>query len=130
MTVERFYGPLSFEMRPGSRGEYVRHSDYAALEAECERLRGERDRQYDENVNRIAAEGAAILRAEALEARLVEVEKALEPFDRLAKAVFRDGMNKGKEDGHTLWGFDNSNITYGDVRGAQAALARGGKADG
>jgi hypothetical protein len=36
MTVQRF-GTSS---APCPNGLYVRHSDYAALEAECERLRG------------------------------------------------------------------------------------------
>jgi hypothetical protein len=38
MTVQRF-GTSS---APCPNGLYVRHSDYAALEAECERLRGQR----------------------------------------------------------------------------------------
>ena len=38
--VERFYGPLvGFEMIPGDRGDFVRHSDHATLEAENARLR-------------------------------------------------------------------------------------------
>lgn len=38
--VERFYGPLTgFEMRPGERGDYVRYSDYVALEAQLAEAR-------------------------------------------------------------------------------------------
>jgi len=41
-------------------------ANHLAGNDEIERLRGERDRQYDENVNRIAAEGAALLEIERL----------------------------------------------------------------
>jgi hypothetical protein len=47
---------------------------------EIERLRVERNAQYDENVNRIAAEGAAILRAETAEA---EIERLRETFEAI-----------------------------------------------
>ena len=46
-------------------------------EAEIERLRAERDAQYAENVNRIAAEGAAILRAEAAKAEIERLRALL-----------------------------------------------------
>lgn len=48
----------------------------AALKAELDKVTGERDRQYDENVARIAAEGAAILRAEKAEAELAAVRES------------------------------------------------------
>ena len=53
------------------------------LSAEVARLQGERDRQYEENVNRIAKEGAAILRAEVAEAEVARLREALEPIANL-----------------------------------------------
>jgi hypothetical protein len=49
MTVQRF-GTSS---APCPNGVYVRHSDYAALEAECERLREDKARLdfYEANLN-------------------------------------------------------------------------------
>ena len=44
--------------------------DLAAEKAENKRLQAERDRQYDENVNRIAAQGKAELRAETLDRKV------------------------------------------------------------
>lgn len=73
--VERFYGYMMEKAEDGETGDYVRHSDYAALEAECERLRVD----AGELVVAQYATSAATVRAEALEARLAEVEKALEP---------------------------------------------------
>ena len=55
--------------------------------ATIESLARERDAQYDENINRINAEGLALLRAEVAEAELAtlrasveRLEEALEPF--------------------------------------------------
>lgn len=50
-----------------------------ALQSRLAEVEGERDNQYDENVNRIAAEGAAVLRAEAAEKRLRDL---VEAFDK------------------------------------------------
>lgn len=47
------------------------------LSGEVERLKRERDSQYDENVNRIAAEGAALLQAEAAEAEAEKLRSIL-----------------------------------------------------
>jgi hypothetical protein len=43
MAVKRYdyIGQGDCEMAPFENGEYVRHADYSALEAECERLREE-----------------------------------------------------------------------------------------
>lgn len=54
--------------------------------------------------------------ATAAEARLSEVEKALEPIVKLADAVFRDGMNTDKRDEAGVWGFDDATLTYGHLR--------------
>lgn len=54
MTVQRF-GTSS---APCPNGLYVRHSDYAALEAECERLRAESEdwrRRWSEAVDHASA---------------------------------------------------------------------------
>jgi hypothetical protein len=78
--VERFehdpYDPYNM-IRDPRDGEWVRYSDFAALSAKLAEAERSAQAQYDENVNRIAAEGAAILRAEAAEARVAELEKAL-----------------------------------------------------
>lgn len=37
--ADRFYGPLAFNMKRGARGDYVRYSDFARLEAENRDLR-------------------------------------------------------------------------------------------
>ena len=64
----------------------------ASKDGEIARLIGERDRQYDENVNRIAAEGAAIVRAEKAESELAskdgEIERRIEElfdWEKIAK---------------------------------------------
>lgn len=80
----------------------------------------------------IAARNAAaknLARAESAEARVVEMEKALEPLQHLANAVFYvddDGreMNAGKPDDATVWGFDSATLTYGDLRAARSALTK------
>jgi hypothetical protein len=60
---------------------------------------------------------------------LDECEKALAPIRALADAVFyvhKDGwvMNDTKPDDRPLWGFDDVNLTYGDLRRARATLAK------
>lgn len=52
-------------LRPGSEVELRAERDAAT--ARAEKAEAERDRQYEDNVNRIAAEGAALLRAENAE---------------------------------------------------------------
>jgi hypothetical protein len=63
-------------------------------------------------------------RAEAAEARVKEMEAALEPFAKLADELFRidDGreMNASKRDDAGVWGFDRVTITYGDFRAARS----------
>lgn len=51
----------------------------ASKDGEIAMLTGERDRQYDENVNRIAAEGAAIVRVEKAESELAALRAENEP---------------------------------------------------
>lgn len=75
-TFEIYMGPFNMI------GDEIEAS-ISALSAELEKMKAERDRQYDENVDRIAKEGAAILRAttaEAENARLKEKEKELLSF--------------------------------------------------
>lgn len=67
---------------------------------------------------------AAIQRAKRAEAQLAEKNKALEPFVRMAAAVFyinTDGreMNASKPDDAAVWGFDLAMLTYGDLRRAR-----------
>ena len=60
------------------RAENARLNDrLTACETETVLLREERDRQYDENVNRIAKEGAAELRADKAEAENERLRQAL-----------------------------------------------------
>lgn len=60
----------------------------------------------------------------AAEARVNELEAALEPFAKLADELFRieDGreMNASKRDDAGVWGFDRVTITYGDFRAARS----------
>lgn len=106
--------------------DYVPHSDYAALEAECERLRVD----AGELVVAQYATSAAIARAEALEARLAEVEKAL----KLAKTAISDASEElyfirtkdpAAVRNNLLW----SETLPIALWAIDAALARGGKAD-
>jgi len=65
------------------RAENARLNDrLTACETETVLLREERDRQYDENVNRIAKEGAAELMAEKAEADNVRLREALADIAR------------------------------------------------
>lgn len=63
------------------------------------------------------------------DALLEEARRVIEPFQRLAASVFRfdeDGreMNATKADDRPLWGFDNTNITYGDLRAVRSFLSK------
>jgi hypothetical protein len=54
----------------------------------------ERDRQYDENVNRIVKEGAALLRVEVLEATLKAVEPYLDAIICYASTISEHDGNR------------------------------------
>jgi hypothetical protein len=73
MTVQRF-GTSS---APCPNGIYVRHSDYAALEAECERLR------------------AAISNPIAMKIRLSPIESHM--MDGYSQALADDAIKRGKQ---------------------------------
>lgn len=66
-------------------------------------------------------------RAETAETLLEEARRALEPFIRLADNVFSDGKNATVADEVTLWCFNDTDITFGDLRRARATLDRIGK---
>lgn len=57
----------------------------ASKDAEIAKLTGERDRQYDDNVNRIAAEGAAIVRAEKAESEIASKDAEIGRLRNVAK---------------------------------------------
>lgn len=88
--------------------DHVPKAKLEAAEARLAEVEQERDRQYDENVNRIAAEGAAILRAEAAEDRIATLTEALEPFARNV-----DATSLAKACGH---------VTREHLHAARAAL--------
>lgn len=66
-------------------------------------------------------------RAETAEALLEEAWRALAPFIRLADNVFSDGKNATVADEVTLWCFNDTDITFGDLRRARATHDRIGK---
>lgn len=66
----------------------------------------------------------ALIKAETL---LEEARRALAPFIRLADNVFSDGKNATVADEVTLWCFNDTDITFGDLRRARATLDRIGK---
>lgn len=82
--------------------------------------------QHESLMERDAQMTDALLAAEAritdLEAKLAKARAALEPFDKLAAEVFRDGMNKHRADNEGIWGFDNTVLSYGDLRRARSTL--------
>lgn len=55
-----------------------------------------------------------------LETLLEEARKALAPFIRLADNVFSDGKNATVADEVTLWCFNDTDITFGDLRRVRA----------
>jgi hypothetical protein len=68
-----------------------------------------------------------IVRLRAAETLLEEARRALAPFIRLADNVFSDGKNATVADEVTLWCFNDTDITFGDLRRARATLDRIGK---
>lgn len=66
-------------------------------------------------------------RLETAETLLEEARRALEPFIRLADNVFSDGKNATVADEVTLWCFNDTDITFGDLRLARATHGRIGK---
>ena len=66
-------------------------------------------------------------RAETAETLLDEARRALAPFIRLADNVFSDGKNATVADEVTLWCFNDTDITFGDLRRVRATLDRIGK---
>ncbi|PSJ60802.1 hypothetical protein [Pseudaminobacter soli (ex Li et al. 2025)] len=103
----------------------------SALSADNERLREGRDAWADERVEILRKGTAWRARAEASEARVRELEAALEPFAVIAGAVFRvdeDGreMNAGKPDDHAVWGFDRVGLRYGHLRAARSVAKEAG----
>ena len=78
--VDRFDPPRDLDwkplpMRPDIAGEYVRYTDLAAARAENERLTGERDAQYEENVNRIAMQAKAEAERDEARSMLADAER-------------------------------------------------------
>lgn len=130
MTVDRFWSHFIEKAEVGETGDFVRHSDYAALEAECEGLRADVRTATEKQLNalrvasRLEHENTIERgRAEALEARLAEAEKDRDAFREIALEV-ASVSNSGADTVSFLIHLNQI------AKKAALAISRGGKADG